>query len=116
MVERPRLYSGMAKEVMEYQDFGLIVAPGPPIVFTARNPQAPAPVEDTQQRICSTVGIVAYDSKHRHGITTALHAIGDETKVIVEGKPDEVVTGNVVSTDHVTDSCFIELLDYSPFG
>ncbi len=84
------------------QPFGLIAATAPKsdLIY------APSPWcgVDPGTGVSSSVGIIAKDKAGRKGVTTALHGIGIAKNVTVNG-----VGGTVVTTDLISDSCFIEM-------
>jgi hypothetical protein len=84
------------------QPFGMIVATAPQSELT----YAPSPWcgVDPGTGVSSSVGIIAKDKAGRKGVTTALHAIGIAKNVMVNG-----VSGTVVTTNLISDSCFIEM-------
>lgn len=99
----PTLVVDALREVADVTEFGIVVVPEPEIVFTG----CPSPawaVGCAGEAPSSTAGVVARDSEGRMGVTVAAHAVGGCDQVVVDGRP-----GNVVSTQPVQDSCFVEV-------
>lgn len=102
----------IAIEAMNAARFGLIVASQPELLYTAFVPHPPVevcePASTASASRLSTVGVIARDVGKNLGVTTALHAIKGLSSVTV----NDVGThydGEVVSTDPITDSCFIRV-------
>jgi hypothetical protein len=92
----------LAVEVVQKQaPFSLVVA-SPPLMEPTRPPSAAC---DVVTGANSTAGVVARDRHGRDGVTAAYHAIGSAVTATVNG-----VSGTVVRSDPISDSCFIEVM------
>jgi len=92
--------------------FGVVLAGAPEPELCASVPGGrPWSIRDVTATTSSSVGVIATSRGGRIGVTGALHAVsGPGAAVEVQGVP-----GTVVSTDAITDSCFIEI-DPARFG
>jgi hypothetical protein len=101
----PEIALDLAKQ---HQPFSIVVASAPPMErLCIPNPSCQV---QTSTGGSGSVGVVATDIYNRIGVTTALHVVGSDPNVIVNG-----VRGTVVASNHDTDSCFIEV-DPPPVG
>lgn len=95
----------IANEVIKGQQFGLLVAAPPKILYTSILSPPMAVKLEHDSSDYSTTGVVARDKSGRYGVTGVLHATGPiGTEVHVNG-----MKGVVVSDDQPSDSCFIEV-------
>jgi hypothetical protein len=92
----------LAIEVIQQgSPFWIVAIPPPPTEPT--KPPNPC-CEVLAGSASSTAGIVAKDKSGHQGVTAAYHAVGSAATATVDGK-----TGNKVSEDIISDSCFLEM-------
>jgi S1-C subfamily serine protease len=94
-------YFKVAMEANSSAKFGIIIVPQEQLEFTSVVPRPAIPTSCISGN--ATAGVFTTDSEGRLGVTTALHAIGNN-KTVNCGN----VMGDVISIDPITDSCFIE--------
>lgn len=99
----PKLVERAVVEAAGAARFGVVVAPKPEVVMVGcPSPAWPAGAEGADPT--STVGALAIDGAGRSGVTVAYHAVAGHEKVLVNGR-----LGTVVSSDPISDSCFVEV-------
>jgi hypothetical protein len=87
-------------EANRSQPFSVLIAPP----FEEQLTHVPSPPASVVAGGTSTAGVLVQDAAGRVGVTAALHAVPNGSSVTVDGSP-----GTVISTDNITDSCFIEV-------
>ncbi|WP_189041257.1 hypothetical protein [Aliidongia dinghuensis] len=94
----------IAIEAFAGQPFGAVIAQRPTTSAVNAPPSVWKVDPLTGSYGDSTAGVAAIDKKKRSGVTAALHAVGSNKHVTVDG-----VSGTVVRRNKVSDSCFIEV-------
>jgi hypothetical protein len=98
-----------AEALLLGQPFGLVITSAPQTELLSCVPSPCCKVLSGGQS--SSAGVVAKASNLRQGVTAALHAIDTTKGVTVNGQ-----TGTILTTDLISDSCFIELPTLPPVG
>jgi hypothetical protein len=99
-----QIFGGAATEALGAHPFALIVTKPPRKLFThcpnpaweVSSPNAPGE--------SSTAGVLARNNAGKEGVTVSNHAIKGAAQVTVNGWP-----GTVLSSDAISDSCFVEV-------
>jgi hypothetical protein len=100
----PTLISHVVGEVSLNENFDVLIARSPSMMPTAIAPTPAWSVEGPDDELAS-VGVAAFDSEERRGVTSANHAFAATTvSVLVDGQP-----GEIRRRDQISDSCFIEV-------
>jgi hypothetical protein len=95
-------------ELIENQPFSVVVtAPIEEELTLVPSPHTPV----HGQSGTSTAGLYVQDGMQRVGVTAAEHAVLPGSSVTVDG-----LSGNVLTRDSLTDSCFIHVPGISPRG
>ena len=103
----------LANELVELQDFRILVLPPPRIERTASRVPTPAwSVTPALGLPSATAGVLASNRQGHVGVTTALHGLRQAVARVVPGATQAFVggvSGVVDSIDEISDSAFIAL-------
>jgi hypothetical protein len=102
----PNFRLDTAIEAVNNTRFGLMVAREPKMFYTSSTPHPAIPVDSLSGNSVATVGVVTLNAKGQRGVTTARHAVNELATVKIDSQ-----IGKIISSDILTDSCFIELHD-----